>query len=216
MKIKITKQTGIELMRAACNKTFRGNSKQTLLSMYKSEHSPCRTQMFWIDMENVPLFVSTHLLRHHVGSQPYALTMRTDRGAVSFGDALDEIVGDLEDSVDSETDKLDYHDRSRIIDEIWDLEDRFDRKTPTNLGLFLNAQALIDMAKLRLCKQASKETIQVFDEIKKEMFNVDPALAEMMVAKCVYRNGLCGEPRRCGYNKTKAFESELKEYVKNF
>lgn len=206
MKIKITKQTGIELMRAACNKTFRGNSKQTLLSMYKSEHSPCRTQMFWIEMENIPLFVSTHFIRHHVGSQPYALTMRTDRGAVDFEDALDNIVGDIYANRDGDS----------IINKVWKLEENFDRKTPTNLGLFLNAQALIDMAKLRLCKQASKETIQAFNEIKKEMVNVDPDLAKMMVAKCVYRNGLCGEPRRCGYNKTKAFESELKEYVKNF
>ncbi len=79
MNVNVRKLTDEELMREACNSTFNGKSGQTLFKMYRSEHSPVRTQMFWITCKNIPLFVSTHLLRHHVGSQPYALTHREDR-----------------------------------------------------------------------------------------------------------------------------------------
>lgn len=37
-----------------------------------------------------------------------------------------------------------------------------------------------------------------------------------MVRECVYRNGMCPEMFTCGYNKTQAFEEELKEYIKGF
>ena len=38
----------------------------------------------------------------------------------------------------------------------------------------------------------------------------------MMVRKCVYRNGLCGEQRCCGFNHTAAFEAELQDYISHF
>lgn len=176
MEVKVTKVTNEELMLSAAESTFLGKSKISLDKMYRSEHSPSRTQMFWIEMDDVPLFVSTHLLRHHVGSQPFALTHRVDRkGGVDSG-----------------------------------------RNTPTKLSLMINAQALIDMAKLRLCFQASPETIKAFKMIKEGVAKVDPDLAPYMVAKCIYRNGLCGEPRCCGFNKTEKFMIESVKYLKLF
>jgi len=77
--ITITKLTDELLLRKACESTFLGNSKQTLFKQYRSEESPARTQMFWIEIDPLPLFVSTHFIRHHVGTQPYALTHRIDR-----------------------------------------------------------------------------------------------------------------------------------------
>ena len=56
----------------------------------------------------------------------------------------------------------------------------------------------------------------VFRAIKQEIAKVDPDLASMMVRKCVYRNGLCGEPRCCGFNHTHEFETELKDYTSHF
>jgi hypothetical protein len=91
-----------------------------------------------------------------------------------------------------------------------------DRYTPVNLGLCINAQSLIDMAKMRLCKQAHHETIEVFKVIKERIEEVDEDLAKMMVSKCVYRNGLCGEPRCCGYNNTEQFQKERAKYLTNF
>lgn len=46
--VSVRKLTDKELMQRACEMTFLGTSKQSLLSMYKAEHSPTRTQVFWI------------------------------------------------------------------------------------------------------------------------------------------------------------------------
>jgi hypothetical protein len=102
------------------------------------------------------------------------------------------------------------------IDELMWLGENSDRQTPVNLGLCINAQSLIDMAKMRLCRQSHKDTSTVFDAIRMEVEKVDPALAKMMVPKCVYRNGLCGEPRCCGYNSSWFFERELAAYTSLF
>lgn len=76
-----------------------------------------------------------------------------------------------------------------------------------------NAQALINISRKRLCYCASLETRQAWQKVKEEVNQVEPELAKCMVKECVYRNGLCPEMFTCGYNKTKAFEEELKEYT---
>lgn len=221
-EVSVRKLTAEDLMREACECTFLGTSHQSLLSIYKSEHSPVRTQMFWIKLENIPLFVSTHLLRHHVGSVPFQLTCRDDRnggnpGLIGKIDAVNEQLAMLLSMINHSS----YGDQEalirKIIQELDWLKDNADRYTPVNLGLCLNAQSLIDMSKLRLCTGcAARETVVVFNAIKKEIQKVDPGLASMMVRKCVYRNGLCGEPRCCGFNHTPAFEEELAEYTSHF
>ena len=76
-----------------------------------------------------------------------------------------------------------------------------------------NAQALINISRKRLCNCASPETRQAWQQVKSEIALVEPELASVMVKECVYRNGLCPEMFTCGYNKTKLFEEELKEYT---
>ena len=76
-----------------------------------------------------------------------------------------------------------------------------------------NAQALINISRKRLCHCASPETRQAWQKVKSEITLVEPELASVMVKECVYRNGLCPEMFTCGYNKTKLFEEELKEYT---
>ena len=76
-----------------------------------------------------------------------------------------------------------------------------------------NAQALINISRKRLCNCASPETRQAWQKVKSEIALVEPELASVMVKECVYRNGLCPEMFTCGYNKTKLFEEELKEYT---
>lgn len=76
-----------------------------------------------------------------------------------------------------------------------------------------NAQALINISRKRLCHCASLETRQAWQKVKEEISKVEPELAKCMVKECVYRNGLCPEMFTCGYNKTEAFEKELKEYT---
>lgn len=220
-KVSVRKLTTEDLMREACECTFIGKSHQSLLSIYKSEHSPARTQIFWIKLEAIPLFIATHLIRHHVGSTPFQLTCRDDRnggnpGLIAKIDQINDRLAMLmsminQASYGSQEDMI----KSVISDLNW-LKENADRYTPVNLGLCVNAQSLIDMAKLRLCHQAHKETIEVFKTIKAELQVVDPDLAEMMVPKCVYRNGLCGEPCCCGYVGTPAWADEMHKYRNHF
>lgn len=208
MEIVVTKKTDKELMLEACDKTFSGRSKQSLLSMYKSEHSPVRTQMFWVECNDIPLYVSTHLLRHHVGSQPFALTHRVDRKGGGLD--LPTLVNEIQELMLSESPEA----PEMINEKLETIKNKGGRMTPTNLGIWINAQSLIDMAKLRLCYHASEHTREIFEEIKHKVSLIDPDLACMMVKKCIYRNGLCGES--CGYNQSVAWEHEMIAYLQYF
>lgn len=220
--VSVRKLTDEELMREACECTFIGKSSQSLLSIYKSEHSPARTQMFWIKFTNIPLFIATHLLRHHVGSVAFQLTCRDDRdggnpGLIDKIDRINEKLAILLSMINSSSYGTQKDLIKSIIDELDWLKENADRYTPVNLGLCLNAQSILDMSKLRLCTgTAHHETVTVFKALKSEIAKVDPDLAKLMVRKCVYRNGLCGEPRCCGFNHTPAFRVELSEYLSHF
>lgn len=74
-----------------------------------------------------------------------------------------------------------------------------------------NAQALINMARKRLCTQASPETREVMQAMKDEVSKRDKFLARVMVRECVYR-GFCPEMNSCNYDKTPQFQKELEEY----
>lgn len=218
MKVTVTKYTDDLLIRKACSKTFNGDSKQSLLSAYKSEHSPSRTQMFWIECDNIPLYVSTHLLRHHVGMQPYALTHRIDRDGGGYDlSALNNEVNSLQKKLlisEKEVDKA--HISNKISEKLKFISENCGRNAPTDLGMWANAQSLIDMAKYRACLMASLDTRNVFSAIKREIKAIDNDLADMLVKKCVYRNGICGEPTPCGYNKSNTFKEEISVYLSCF
>lgn len=220
--VSVRKLTDVNLLQEACATTFLGSSHATLISLYKAEHSPVRTQMFWISLKNIPLFISTHLIRHHVGSVPFQLTCRDDRnggnpGLIQKIDSINEKLAVLLLMINQTSYSAQEEAIQEIIEELNWLKDNADRYTPVNLSLCINAQSLIDMSKLRLCTGcAARETVIVFRAIKNEIAKIDPDLASMMVRKCVYRNGLCGEPRCCGFNNTPAFEAELRDYVSHF
>ena len=158
MLIKVEKYTNEEVMRMACNFTFNGTSSMSLEKIYKCEHSPIRTQRFYVMMCDIPSFVSVHFVRHKVGVEHFVLSKRADRG----GDGTE------------------------------------DRNTPVNHLMDCNAQALINMARKRLCNKASKETQAVMERIRHKVDIVDPALSLFMVPECEYRNGYCPELRPCG------------------
>lgn len=79
-----------------------------------------------------------------------------------------------------------------------------------------NAQAIINISKKRLCKQASMETRQAWALFLERIRDVEPELFNACVPECVYRNGLCPEFKTCGWNHTQAFKTRLKEYVNGF
>ena len=86
-----------------------------------------------------------------------------------------------------------------------------DRYSLVNHRIFCNAEALMNMAHKRLCYQASSETREVMLMIVGEIERVDPELAYHMVPNCVYRGGICPEPKPCGNYKIRRFKGEEDE-----
>lgn len=207
MKISVVKITDPSIMRRACEMTFLGKSKMSVKRMAMCEHSPLRTQLYWVELHDIPLFCSTQLIRHHVGSQPYQLSCRKDRkgGNNHFQEKIDEAIdlinhGNVEMAI-------------AILD--W-LRNNADRYTKVNLGICLNAQSLINIAKDRLCADASAETREIFKGIKAKIGEVEPELESFLVPKCIYRGGICNSLNPCGFNKTELFNKQLVEYKKLF
>jgi len=159
MKITVKKITDISLMRKACSFTIGHESKAGLAKMYRSEHSPIRTQLFWIEMEDIPSFVSTHFVRHKIGVEHFVLSKRDDRGGEG--------------------------------------DEKVNRNTLINHAMLINAQALINMARKRLCNLSHKKTQKVMNEIRKKIKEVDQDMSDYMVRECDYRNGYCPEIKSC-------------------
>ena len=85
------------------------------------------------------------------------------------------------------------------------------------MSLKLNAEEIINISKVRLCGKASAETREVWQEVVNELRRgVDPDLAMHCVPTCVYRGGICPEPKSCGYNKSEIFQKHLEQYKLNF
>lgn len=82
MNVTVEKLTDITLLRKACESTMQAGktSAVTLDVMYRCEHSPIRTQLFWITMDDVPTFVSVHCVRHKIGIEHFVRSNRPDRG----------------------------------------------------------------------------------------------------------------------------------------
>lgn len=83
MEITASKITTIDDAHAAIEATMYDGfeAKCTLDQLYMWEHSPSRTQMFWVIMKDIPTKVSVHMVRHSaVGQQHFVKTNRPDRG----------------------------------------------------------------------------------------------------------------------------------------
>lgn len=66
-----------------------------------------------------------------------------------------------------------------------------------NHMMMLNAQALIQIMRKRLCGKAHERVQELMGLIQSEMFKVDSDLAIRLVPDCVYRGG-CYELKTCG------------------
>ncbi len=83
-----------------------------------------------------------------------------------------------------------------------DRQSRYDRTGAPQGALVthvmdVNAQELMQMARMRLCGQASRETRMVMTEIRDAVIATNPEFAEFLVPKCVAYHG-CNEFRSCG------------------
>ena len=80
MMVRAEKLTGTDLMRWACGLTIDKESTIDLYEIYKNEHSPIRTQLFKVEMLDIPTFVSVHFVRHTQGVTHFVKSNRKDRG----------------------------------------------------------------------------------------------------------------------------------------
>ena len=169
MKVTVIKLTGIEDARRAIATTMGKGyaSKANLDNLYRWMHSPMRTQIFDILLEDIPTFVSVHLARH-VTTIPFVLSKRIDRG------------GDGEEN----------------------------RYTPVDHRMLVNAEGLINIAQKRMCYKASPETRDAVYAMRDEIHLHDPDIANHMVPMCVFRGGLCVQPKPCGNYKVRRYDPQ--------
>lgn len=86
------------------------------------------------------------------------------------------------------------------------VRDKLPQDAPVNFTGDANAQQLIDTARKRLCKLASRETRNHMEDLKTEIRSAEPEISDVLVPNCIYRGG-CPEPNGCGWYGivTKAF-----------
>lgn len=74
------------------------------------------------------------------------------------------------------------------------------RNAPRKMFIMCNAQHLIDWSHKRMCTKAELKTREFFSLLKNEIEKVDESLANHLEPMCLYRGGICGEFKPCGFN----------------
>lgn len=104
-------------------------------------------------------------------------------------------------------------DRRSILEEYGvETRDELPQGALNDMDMTANAQALINISRKRLCRCASKETREAWEQVKEAIREIDPILADKMVPECQYR-GFCPEWMSCcGYYNTDAYKIALVDY----
>ena len=76
--------------------------------------------------------------------------------------------------------------------------DKLPQDNPVIMTGEANVQHLIDTARKRLCRLASRETRKYMEDLKTSIRAVEPEISDVMVPNCIYRCG-CPEPACCGW-----------------
>ena len=84
-----------------------------------------------------------------------------------------------------------------------------------NCQFSLNAQAFINISKVRLCRHAEKETRELWQSIIEKLGEIEPILAAACCPSCVSR-GICPEIQCCGHVKTQQYTTERLGYIDCF
>ena len=166
-----------EVKNAAMNTVGKAEGKyptsEWKKKILRAEHSPIRLLEFTVRMDDLPYWVSVHLVRHKIGIEHFVSTQRTDRTGI---------------------------DRTVLPQD-----------APVSHTIKVNAQALINISRKRLCAQAAPETRRVWKAVIDAVREVEPEIAEICVPDCVYR-GRCFELKCCGYYPTDKWLHDLVEY----
>lgn len=90
--------------------------------------------------------------------------------------------------------------------------DLLPQNTLVNLRIVINAHSIINVSRVRLCRQAAKDTRECWEQFISELENVEPILAKLCVPNCVYRCR-CPEPLCCKYDSTEKFRIQKNQYL---
>lgn len=219
MNLLVRKLTDVSLLQRANSFTTNKDSHMSLAKAYRYGHSPIRTQQFWIELEDIPLFVASQFVRSHVGVQFFQLSKRTDRGGKNFKEEISNINYRINEIATQDVSHImtesEYDDvingLNGVNEWIAELPENYDRYAPTNLAFICNAEMLINTSHKRLCNNASKETIDIFKKICNAIQVEDSDLYPHLVPQCVYR-GVCPEPKCCGFIHTKQYKESRDKY----
>lgn len=214
MNIKVRKTTNVDDLRKRAAYTSGHDCHMTLATAYRNRHSVIRSQFFEIELQDIPLFVASQLVRSHVGIQFYQLSKRPDRGGESFVDVCSDLVEGLqrvEDGQNEDVMEMIYLAKK----EFKTLPERFDRYAPTDLFIDCNAESIMNMAAKRLCAKASSETREIVGKICELVEECDPDLYPHLVRPCV-ACGLCRESKSCGYMVSNEYLAKRKMYKAMF
>ena len=80
-----------------------------------------------------------------------------------------------------------------------------------DMDISINAQAMINVSRKRLCSKASPETRDAWQKVVNAVGQIDPVMAEKCVPNCVYR-GFCPELESCGFVESPKFKEMLEKY----
>ena len=82
-----------------------------------------------------------------------------------------------------------------------------------NMRLFLNAQEILHISRVRLCLKAEKETRHVWLMAMRELAKIEPWLVEACQPNCIYR-GFCPEIQSCGFcnKENSSYKERRKDY----
>lgn len=213
MNIKVTKITGIELLRMANGFTTGKESHMSLATAYRSGHTTIRTQIFFVECYDIPQYVAYHLRTHfslHLFAPEeygWMYSKRVDKGALDFREVCKSIACGM---IEAE-DRYDWDAIPVIADEVDALPDKFDRYAPTDFGFLISAEGLMILAGKRLCAKASKETREVVQTICELVEECDPDLYSYLVKPCV-ATGICRESKPCGFMASDAYRAQRRFY----
>lgn len=72
----------------------------------------------------------------------------------------------------------------------------------------INAQALIFMARKRMCYKADETTRYIMNIIVSEIVKLCPEFSQFLVPECIYRGGICHEFKPCGKMKLNTIDNK--------
>lgn len=81
-----------------------------------------------------------------------------------------------------------------------------------NMRLFVNAQEIIHISRVRLCGKAEFITRSIWREVINELKKIEPELANACVPSCFYR-GFCPEIKSCGLSNSDLFVIKVNDYI---